>query len=50
MSITTGFFAPLALIRNTGRLHTVHDPVRWKYAAIGDFYPNGVRPPATGKT
>jgi alkylation response protein AidB-like acyl-CoA dehydrogenase len=32
------------------RVHTVHDPVRWKYAAIGDFYLNGVRPPATGKT
>jgi alkylation response protein AidB-like acyl-CoA dehydrogenase len=27
------------------RTHTLHDPVRWKYAAIGNFYLNGVRPP-----
>lgn len=27
------------------RTHTLHDPVRWKYHAIGQFYLNGVRPP-----
>jgi len=26
------------------RTHTVHDPVRWKYHAIGDYYLNGTRP------
>lgn len=32
------------------RVHTLHDPVRWKYAADGNFYLNGVRPPTTGQT
>ncbi|ASL48310.1 Dibenzothiophene desulfurization enzyme C [Burkholderia sp. AD24] len=32
------------------RVHTLHDPVRWKYAAVGDFYLNGVRPPIGGST
>ncbi|CAH2924286.1 MAG: Acyl-CoA dehydrogenase; probable dibenzothiophene desulfurization enzyme [uncultured Paraburkholderia sp.] len=32
------------------RVHTVHDPVRWKYAAIGNFYLNGIRPPARRDT
>lgn len=27
------------------RTHTLHDPVRWKYHAIGQFYLNGVHPP-----
>lgn len=27
------------------RVHTLHDPVRWKYAAVGNYYLNGVRPP-----
>jgi SfnB family sulfur acquisition oxidoreductase len=27
------------------RTHTLHDPVRWKYHAIGQFYLNGVNPP-----
>jgi alkylation response protein AidB-like acyl-CoA dehydrogenase len=27
------------------RVHTLHDPVRWKYYAIGNFYLNGVDPP-----
>lgn len=27
------------------RTHTLHDPVRWKYHAIGNFYLNGVQPP-----
>lgn len=27
------------------RVHTVHDPVRWKYPIIGNYYLNGVLPP-----
>ncbi|BCP52379.1 SfnB family sulfur acquisition oxidoreductase [Kaistia sp. 32K] len=27
------------------RTHTLHDPVRWKYHAVGNYYLNGVRPP-----
>ena len=27
------------------RVHTLHDPVRWKYHAIGNFYLNGVDSP-----
>ncbi|TSJ60263.1 SfnB family sulfur acquisition oxidoreductase [Starkeya sp. 3C] len=27
------------------RTHTLHDPVRWKYHAVGQFYLNGVHPP-----
>jgi SfnB family sulfur acquisition oxidoreductase len=27
------------------RTHTLHDPVRWKYFAIGNFYLNGIKPP-----
>ena len=27
------------------RTHTLHDPVRWKYFAVGNFYLNGVKPP-----
>ena len=27
------------------RTHTLHDPVRWKYAILGNFYLNGVNPP-----
>ncbi len=27
------------------RVHTLHDPVRWKYYAIGDFALNGTAPP-----
>ncbi|MCZ6893494.1 MAG: SfnB family sulfur acquisition oxidoreductase [Gammaproteobacteria bacterium] len=30
------------------RAHTVHDPVRWKYQAIGNFWLNGVYPPRHG--
>jgi SfnB family sulfur acquisition oxidoreductase len=26
------------------RTHTVHDPVRWKYRAVGDYWLNGVNP------
>jgi SfnB family sulfur acquisition oxidoreductase len=27
------------------RTHTLHDPVRWKYHAIGQFYLNNINPP-----
>jgi SfnB family sulfur acquisition oxidoreductase len=27
------------------RTHTLHDPVRWKYQLIGDYYLNGTPPP-----
>lgn len=26
------------------RVHTLHDPVRWKFHAIGDYYLNGTQP------
>lgn len=26
------------------RVHTLHDPVRWKFHAIGDYYVNGTHP------
>ncbi|HDS1737080.1 MULTISPECIES: SfnB family sulfur acquisition oxidoreductase [Pseudomonas] len=30
------------------RVHTLHDPVRWKYHAIGNYYLNEVNPPRRG--
>ena len=27
------------------RTHTLHDPVRWKYAIVGNYYLNGENPP-----
>jgi SfnB family sulfur acquisition oxidoreductase len=30
------------------RTHTVHDPVRWKYRVIGNYWLNGVNPPRHG--
>ena len=30
------------------RTHTLHDPVRWKYQAIGQYYLNGRLPPRNG--
>ena len=30
------------------RTHTLHDPVRWKYHAIGNFYLNDRLPPRHG--
>jgi len=27
------------------RIHTLHDPVRWKFFAIGDYIVNGTKPP-----
>jgi SfnB family sulfur acquisition oxidoreductase len=30
------------------RTHTLHDPVRWKYHTIGNFWLNGISPPRHG--
>ncbi len=30
------------------RTHTLHDPVRWKYQAVGNYVLNGIRPPRHG--
>ena len=30
------------------RTHTLHDPVRWKYHAIGNYHLNGIAPPRHG--
>jgi SfnB family sulfur acquisition oxidoreductase len=30
------------------RVHTLHDPVRWKYHAVGNFYLNEQNPPLRG--
>ncbi|WEZ88923.1 SfnB family sulfur acquisition oxidoreductase [Pseudomonas sp. NyZ480] len=30
------------------RVHTLHDPVRWKYHAIGNYYLNDTNPPRRG--
>ncbi|WP_407316250.1 SfnB family sulfur acquisition oxidoreductase [Pseudomonas sp. nanlin1] len=30
------------------RVHTLHDPVRWKFHAIGNYHLNGQRPPRKG--
>ncbi len=30
------------------RTHTLHDPVRWKYHYVGDYWLNGRAPPSTG--
>jgi SfnB family sulfur acquisition oxidoreductase len=30
------------------RTHTVHDPIRWKYHAVGNYWLNGVNPPRHG--
>ncbi|MCI0430281.1 MAG: SfnB family sulfur acquisition oxidoreductase [Rhodospirillales bacterium] len=30
------------------RTHTLHDPVRWKYHAVGNFWVNGINPPRHG--
>lgn len=27
------------------RVHTLHDPVRWKYFHVGNYYLNGIHPP-----
>jgi SfnB family sulfur acquisition oxidoreductase len=30
------------------RAHTLHDPVRWKYMAVGNYYLNNIYPPRHG--
>lgn len=47
---TSATFAPDNLDRHWRNLrtHTLHDPVRWKYHAIGNFVLNGVNPPRHG--
>jgi SfnB family sulfur acquisition oxidoreductase len=30
------------------RVHTLHDPVRWKYHTIGNYYLNDINPPRRG--
>jgi SfnB family sulfur acquisition oxidoreductase len=30
------------------RTHTLHDPVRWKYYGVGNYYLNGINPPRHG--
>ncbi|MDV7214047.1 SfnB family sulfur acquisition oxidoreductase, partial [Azotobacter beijerinckii] len=30
------------------RTHTLHDPVRWKYHAVGNYYLNDALPPRRG--
>jgi SfnB family sulfur acquisition oxidoreductase len=38
----------LDIFWRNGRTHTLHDPVRWKYHFVGDFWLNGKAPPRTG--
>lgn len=44
---TRSTLAEFALDRHwrNARTHTLHDPVRWKYAILGNYHLNGVRPP-----
>jgi len=44
---TLGKFALDRHWRNA-RTHTLHDPVRWKYHAIGNYYLNKIRPAKLG--
>ena len=46
-SATTGQKGLDRFWRNA-RTHTLHDPVRWKYHAVGNFYLNGRNPPRHG--
>ncbi|MHA7165329.1 acyl-CoA dehydrogenase family protein, partial [Burkholderia pseudomallei] len=47
---TQGALAEHALDRHwrNARTHTLHDPVRWKYIAIGDYAVNDTLPPRHG--
>ncbi|WP_009914599.1 acyl-CoA dehydrogenase family protein, partial [Burkholderia humptydooensis] len=47
---TQGTLAEHALDRHwrNARTHTLHDPVRWKYIAIADYYLNDALPPRHG--
>ena len=38
----------LDIFWRNGRTHTLHDPVRWKYHFVGDYWLNGKPPPSTG--
>lgn len=44
---TRSVLAPHNLDRHwrNARTHTLHDPVRWKYAILGNYHLNGVNPP-----
>jgi alkylation response protein AidB-like acyl-CoA dehydrogenase len=44
---TRATLAELNLDRHwrNARTHTLHDPVRWKYAILGNYHLNGVNPP-----
>jgi len=50
LSGTRSTLAEHALDRHwrNARTHTLHDPVRWKYHTIGNFYLNEVNPPRYG--
>lgn len=50
LSGTSATSASLGLDRfwRNARTHTLHDPVRWKYHAVGNYVLNGVRPPRHG--
>lgn len=47
---TSATAGPLALDRywRNARVHTLHDPVRWKFHAIGNYYLNDQHPPRHG--
>lgn len=44
---TRSTFTQFALDRHwrNARTHTLHDPVRWKFFHVGNYYLNGVEPP-----
>lgn len=48
---TRATLAPNAFDRHwrNARTHTVHDAVRWKVHAVGDYHLNGVKPPRGGQ-
>ena len=47
LSGTRSVLAALNMDRHwrDARVHTLHDPVRWKFHAIGDYVVNGTKPP-----
>ncbi|MEJ2899676.1 SfnB family sulfur acquisition oxidoreductase [Acinetobacter sp. NS-4] len=47
LSGTRSTLAELNLDRHwrNARTHTLHDPVRWKYHLVGNYFLNGVKPP-----
>ena len=44
--VETAFLAEFNLDRHwrNARVHTLHDPVRWKVQAVGAYHLNGARP------